>query len=118
MGRRARVALAVGTMGATTLLGACGDDLFEGAASLPPILRTTTSTTKFVAPTTIPTRYRVRRGEILVKIAARFGYTQEELMAANNLKNPDYIWVGQMLKLPPKASTTTTTTTTTTLPDF
>jgi len=42
----------------------------------------------------------VARGETLSSIALRYGVTIGQLMAANGLANPNYIWVGQRLCIP------------------
>ena len=47
-----------------------------------------------------PTTYKVRSGDNLSAIAARFGTTVAEISALNNIKNPSLIRVGQVLKLP------------------
>lgn len=44
--------------------------------------------------------YKVRRGNTLAGIAARFGMRVDDLMAANNLRNRHRIRVGQVLRLP------------------
>ncbi|MFQ5759350.1 MAG: LysM peptidoglycan-binding domain-containing protein [Acidiferrobacterales bacterium] len=44
--------------------------------------------------------YKVRRGNTLAGIAARFGVSVDDLMAANNLRNRHRIRVGQVLRLP------------------
>ena len=41
--------------------------------------------------------YTVRRGDTLIGIAARFGLTEEGLMAANNIPNRNRIYAGQVL---------------------
>ncbi len=46
------------------------------------------------------TLYTVRPGDTLSKIAARYGTTVQAIMAANGLKNPNRIYVGQVLKIP------------------
>jgi membrane-bound lytic murein transglycosylase D len=45
-------------------------------------------------------RYRVRRGDTLVAIAQRFGTTVSTLRELNDLKRPDLLRVGQVLKVP------------------
>jgi len=42
----------------------------------------------------------VRRCETLSSIALRYGVPLSKLMAANNLTDPDFIWVGQKLCIP------------------
>lgn len=44
--------------------------------------------------------YVVNRGDTLSSIAARYGTTVNDLVAANGLWNPDLIYVGQVLKVP------------------
>jgi len=45
-------------------------------------------------------RYIVRAGDTLSQLAARFGTTVAAIMEANNLSNPDLIFVGQILMIP------------------
>jgi LysM repeat protein len=56
--------------------------------------------TPAVTATPRPTTYKVRSGDNLSAIAARFGTTVAEITALNNIKNPSLIRVGQVLKLP------------------
>ncbi|MEN8160543.1 MAG: LysM peptidoglycan-binding domain-containing protein [Myxococcota bacterium] len=44
--------------------------------------------------------YRVRRGDTLSRIAARFGVRTKDLMAANGLRSAHRIYVGQKLEIP------------------
>jgi membrane-bound lytic murein transglycosylase D len=44
--------------------------------------------------------HRVRRGETLTSIAQRYGFTESELVAANQLRSRNVIVVGQRLRLP------------------
>jgi membrane-bound lytic murein transglycosylase D len=44
--------------------------------------------------------YRVRRGDTLSRIAARFGVRTKDLMAANGLRSANRIRVGQRLEIP------------------
>jgi len=46
-------------------------------------------------------RYVVRTGDSLSAIAARFGVSPEAIQQANHLTNPDSIYVGQELTIPP-----------------
>lgn len=43
--------------------------------------------------------YKVVRGDNLTKIAAKYGTTVSALVKLNNISNPDYIVVGQVLKI-------------------
>lgn len=63
---------------------------------------TTTTTTAPPPPTTThaPTTYTVKAGDSLSSIAAQFGISQSVLAAANNITDPDKIYVGQVLKIP------------------
>ncbi len=45
-------------------------------------------------------RYIVRAGDTLSQIAARYGTTVAAIVEANNLTNPDLIFVGQVLLIP------------------
>lgn len=47
-----------------------------------------------------PQVYIVEAGDSLLGIALRFGLTLDELMAANELENPDFVFVGQRLVIP------------------
>jgi membrane-bound lytic murein transglycosylase D len=44
-------------------------------------------------------RYVVRRGDTLSRIASRFGLTEAELMRLNRIKDPHYIYEGQVLAM-------------------
>lgn len=47
-----------------------------------------------------PYLYTVQEGDTLFSIALTFGLTTDELIAANNLSNPDLLSVGQQLVIP------------------
>jgi LysM repeat protein len=42
----------------------------------------------------------VQRGENLTQIAARYGTNVQAIMQANGLHNPNFVWVGQRLRIP------------------
>lgn len=44
--------------------------------------------------------YRVRKGDSLGSIATRFGLSAKEISSANNLRDEDFLRVGQILRLP------------------
>jgi lysozyme len=46
----------------------------------------------------------VRRGENLTRIAAYYGTSVQAIARANGLRNPNYIWAGQRLVIPPGGS--------------
>lgn len=50
--------------------------------------------------------YVVKKGDTLSGIAARFGTTVAKLVQLNNIKNPNLIYPGQVLKLPGASATT------------
>ncbi len=50
--------------------------------------------------------YVVRRGDTLRILAARYGTTVNYLASLNGLRNPDFIWVGQSLRVPSSSSGT------------
>ncbi|MCX6028590.1 MAG: LysM peptidoglycan-binding domain-containing protein [Chloroflexi bacterium] len=47
-----------------------------------------------------PRTYTVQRGDTLFSVATRFGVTVWALQVANNISNPNAIYVGQELKIP------------------
>lgn len=55
------------------------------------------------------TIYVVKRGDTLTKIAARYGSSVTRLMQANGLRNQNFIYVGQRLRIPGGSSTGGTT---------
>jgi membrane-bound lytic murein transglycosylase D len=52
-------------------------------------------------------RYVVRRGDTLSKIATRFGLTEDELMKLNNIKQRNNIYEGQVLAMDAQEASTT-----------
>jgi LysM repeat protein len=52
------------------------------------------------AVSSLPTNHTVQAGDTLYSISARYGVPQEEIMAANNLTNPNALTVGQVLVIP------------------
>ena len=76
-------------------------------ATLPPTTALPPTTTE--PPTTVPSEYIVEKGDSLTRIAKQFGVTVAQLVAANNLPNPDHIEQGQRLTIPPTTVASTTT---------
>ncbi len=62
-----------------------------------------------------PNQYVVQSGDYLAKIATRFGISVKRLKEANNLLS-DFIYPGQILAIPPRATVANPTRTTTALP--
>ena len=73
-----------------------------GPTTVPP----TPGPTATPGPTTVPTQppptqtYVVQPGDNLTRIAAMFGTTVQALVQANNIVNPNLIFVGQVLVIP------------------
>ena len=76
-------------------------------STLPPMPPSTTLPP--TTATTVPTVYIVQKGDSLAHIAKQFGITVAQLVAANNIQNPDHIEEGQRLTIPPPTVATTTT---------
>ncbi len=55
-----------------------------------------------------PDTYTVKRGDTLYSIGLDHGYDYKEIAAANNIRSPYTIYVGQKLKLKPKTTTSAT----------
>jgi LysM repeat protein len=53
-----------------------------------------------VVPSSTGTTYVVQRGDTLSAIAAKFGKNAWDIVVANNLSDPQQIWVGQVLTIP------------------
>lgn len=70
----------------------------EATNSAEPTPATPSEPTPQPAPTTIT--YTIQRGDALQAIADAYGVTLEELMAANNLTDPNQIVAGQTLTIP------------------
>jgi LysM repeat protein len=63
--------------------------------------------TQTLAPTPAsPTTYVIKAGDSLSAIAFQFGLSMQELMAANNITDPDVLFVGQKLTIPVPGSVT------------
>lgn len=52
--------------------------------------------------------YIVQSGDTLTSIAKRYGVTIQAIAVANNLSNPDFVWVGQVLVIPTDTPPTST----------
>jgi len=68
----------------------------------PPPPRTPTATATPVPPTQPPERIHiVARGDTLSEIAAKYGVSQEAIAKANGMDNPNMLYIGQKLIIPP-----------------
>ena len=92
----------------------------SGAASPTPTPSPSTSTASpsptssgSATPTPSPTQtyveYKVVSGDTLSRIATRFGVTVSAIMQANAMSNADYIYVGQILRIPTTSTVTSVT---------
>jgi len=48
--------------------------------------------------------HTVKRGDTLSSIAKKYGTTVEALSSTNGIKNPDLIFIGQVLQIPAKVA--------------
>ena len=101
---------------------ACGSDDGQADQTLPPMLTTTTTTTMVTTTTEyIPIVYIVQPGDGLKRIAESFGVDYQELLLRNGITDPNVLYAGQELVIPPPTiaivtdTLPTTTVTTTTL---
>ena len=84
---------------------ACGgNEIPTDGATLAPIQTTAAVTVTVVSATTLPAYYRVQRGNTLTEIAASYGIPVAAIMQLNGLTNPDDIFAGQILAIPPETS--------------
>jgi LysM repeat protein len=92
-------------------LSGCGlwGNKSEPNSTLPPLPSNTLPPVTTLPPpttTTVPTEYIVQKGDTLSRIAQQFGVTVAQLVAANNIQDPDHIEEGQRLAIPlPTAAT-------------
>jgi lipoprotein NlpD len=85
------------------VLAACsGADVPGDGPTLPPIQTTSTVPVTVATATTLPQYYRVQRGDTLTEIAAAYEIPVVAIMELNGLTNPDDIYAGQILAIPPR----------------
>jgi len=73
-----------------------------GGPVVEPAIVTESDEEKDTGPTPAPPEvYVVQPGDTLFTIASRFGLTVTDVALANSLRNPDYLYVGQQLVIPP-----------------
>ncbi len=89
--------------------------VIPAAGTVPQPVPTATPVPSQPQPTPVPQpttgTYTVVPGDTLYKIAVQFGTTIQALVAANNITNPNLIFVGQVLKITAGTGTPTTPTT-------
>ena len=59
-----------------------------------------TPTEGIAAPTREPTTHTVQSGETVAQIAQEYGTSVDAIVEANDLEDPNFIWVGQKLIIP------------------
>lgn len=104
MDRRGLVAVTVVLLAGAAVGASCGGEELSDDP-LPPMYTTTTSTTivtttsEYIAPV-----YVVQPGDLLANIANAWGVDMDELMALNEITDPNHIEVGQELEIPPSTA--------------
>ena len=106
------IASVIGIVGIVTVLSACGGDETKVADTLPVMVAESTTTIPLESTTTLndnPEFYTIQQGDTLSAIAASFGVTVADIVAANGLANADAIQAGQKLAIPANGSAPSTT---------
>jgi len=77
-----------------------------GSATVKPApVATRTAASPTPSPTRVPVRHVVRKGETLSTVGRAYGVSVSSLIAANDLRDPDLLYVGQQILLPKGAVT-------------
>ena len=115
-----RVVSVVALSGLISFLSACGGDDAQVVETLPVMVAESTTTIPLETTTTLsanPEYYTIQQGDTLSAIAASFGVTVADIVAANGLPNADAIQAGQKLAIPGNGTApSTTAVVTTTVP--
>ncbi len=69
-------------------------------STVPTVPTTTTTTTSTTRPPGVPFQHVVQAGDVLSNIAAQYRVTVDAIVEANNIEDPDSIFVGQELVIP------------------
>ncbi len=99
--------------GLISLFSACGGDDATVPETLPVMVAESTTTIPLETTTTLsanPEFYTIQQGDTLSAIAASFGVTVADIVAANGLPNADAIQAGQKLAIPGNGTAPATTT--------
>ena len=107
-----RVVSVVALSGLISLVSACGGDDVTVAETLPVLVAESTTTIPLETTSTLaanPEFYTIQQGDTLSAIAASFGVTVADIVAANGLPNADAIQAGQKLAIPGNGTAPTTT---------
>ena len=114
------IASFVGILSIVTVFSACGGDKSTSVETLPLLVSETTVAIPLESTTTVvanPEYYTIQQGDTLSAIAASFGVTVADIVAANGLPNADAIQAGQKLAIPGNGTApSTTAVVTTTVP--
>ena len=114
------IASFIGIVGIVTVFSACGGDKTTSVETLPVMVAESTTSIPLETTTTLsanPEYYTIQQGDTLSAIAASFGVTVADIVAANGLANADAIQAGQKLAIPGNGTApSTTAVVTTTVP--
>ena len=114
------IASFIGIVGIVTVFSACGGDKTTSVETLPVMVAESTTSIPLETTTTLPANpeyYTIQQGDTLSAIAASFGVTVADMVAANGLPNADAIQAGQKLAIPGNGTApSTTAVVTTTVP--
>lgn len=114
------IASFIGIVGIVTVFSACGGDKTTSVETLPVMVAESTTSIPLETTTTLsanPEYYTIQQGDTLSAIAASFGVTVADIVAANGLPNADAIQAGQKLAIPGNGTApSTTAVVTTTIP--
>jgi LysM repeat protein len=97
------IASFIGIVGIVTVFSACGGDKTTSVETLPVMVAESTTSIPLETTTTLsanPEYYTIQQGDTLSAIAASFGVTVADIVAANGLPNADAIQAGQKLAIP------------------
>jgi LysM repeat protein len=106
------IASFIGIVGIVTVFSACGGDKTTSVETLPVMVAESTTSIPLETTTTLsanPEYYTIQQGDTLSAIAASFGVTVADIVAANGLPNADAIQAGQKLAIPGNGTAPSTT---------